>query len=558
MKLEERKHQFFLSNLLCHTNKMNLYMLNIKQKTDKIGFGLAFFSGILLTASFPNFELSYLAWISIIPMFYAVYKLDSLGKSPFSYFRIGWIFGMTHFITLMYWLVHAMSQYGQLSFFISIPLLLLLCSYLSIYPGLFFLFIRHFYSRPILWIFLPVLWVGIEYFRSLSQFALPWEFLGYTQYRNIKLIQAADIFGVYGISFLIIMVNYFVFLFYIYFIKKDKDFFPQFKSRIIKIGTLVILMTGAMLIYGDIKIKQVDEMISNEKNLNVAVIQGNIDQDQKWDKSFRISTTKKYIDLSLQTKTTKPDLIVWPETAMPFYFEYGKDLKENVENTAKNLKSCLLTGGLGFSNSQGSQNYYNSAFLINKKGILSDVYSKVHLVPFGEYVPFQEYLPFIGILVEGVGGFSPGEKGSTLSCDNIKFGTLICFEIIFPDLSRLMTLNGSKILVNITNDAWYGRSSAPFQHFSMVVFRAVENKRPIARSANTGISGFIDPLGRIMSQTQLFVDKAISQKIPTSNIETTYTKYGDVFARLCFIISIGILIWIFIGYIQVIKWKNYN
>jgi len=182
--------------------------------------------------------------------------------------------------------------------------------------------------------------------------------------------------------------------------------------------------------------------------------------------------------------------------------------------------------------------FFNSAYVLNTKGDIEGSYSKVHLVPFGEYVPFQDYLPFIHKLTEQSGDFYPGEKGATLDFNKGKIGVQICFEVVFPGLSRAMVKNGAQLIVNITNDAWFGKSSAPFQHFSMVKFRAVENKRAIARAANTGISGFIDPCGRVLSSTELYVDSYLTQKLPLADTLTFYTRHGDVFVFLCAILLI--------------------
>ncbi|MCX5883189.1 MAG: apolipoprotein N-acyltransferase, partial [Deltaproteobacteria bacterium] len=182
--------------------------------------------------------------------------------------------------------------------------------------------------------------------------------------------------------------------------------------------------------------------------------------------------------------------------------------------------------------------FFNSAFLIDPNGNVAGKYDKVHLVPFGEYVPFQEWFPFIGKIVEEVGDFKSGRKGQTLIWGEFPLGIQICYEMIFPDLSREMARNQAAFLINMTNDAWYGKTSAPYQHFSMAVFRAVENRRSLIRSANTGISGFIDPAGRIIASTPLYEEAVITRSLPVLTTESFYTRYGDVFALTCMAISI--------------------
>jgi apolipoprotein N-acyltransferase len=197
-----------------------------------------------------------------------------------------------------------------------------------------------------------------------------------------------------------------------------------------------------------------------------------------------------------------------------------------------------LIGSPSVTVKKGDVQYYNSAYLINKHGNIVDKYDKVHLVPFGEYVPFKKYISFIGKMVEQVGDFQSGQKGSTIQWKNGKLGLQICYEIIFPDLSRAMVNNGANLLVNITNDAWFGTTSASYQHFAMAVFRAVENKRILARSANTGISGFVDPTGRILATTPLYEEKVLTRSVPILKETTVYTRYGDIFALTCLALTI--------------------
>ncbi|MCK5509598.1 MAG: apolipoprotein N-acyltransferase, partial [Desulfobacterales bacterium] len=241
----------------------------------------------------------------------------------------------------------------------------------------------------------------------------------------------------------------------------------------------------------------------------------------------------------------KPDLVVWPETATPFYFLYDRPLSKKVQKGIHDTNTNFLIGSPSFVRREHTIEYYNSAYLMSPNGRVCGKYDKAHLVPFGEYVPFKKWLPFIGKMVEAVGDFSVGQKGKTIKWNNYNPGLLICYEIIFPELSRAMAKNDAALLVNITNDAWYGRTSAPYQHFSMAVFRAIENRRSLVRAANTGISGFIDPVGRIMASTPLFQEKVITRFVPIIHKTSTYTRFGDLFAIACivamFIFSIKLI-----------------
>jgi apolipoprotein N-acyltransferase len=261
----------------------------------------------------------------------------------------------------------------------------------------------------------------------------------------------------------------------------------------------------------------------------VTVVQGNIEQDRKWDPSFQVLTAVKYKNLSLEAAARGADLIIWPETATPFYFLQEELLSSLVIEGIKQAKTYFIIGAPSFHDSQPDpyKQLFNSAYLMTPEGKPAGKYDKVHLVPYGEYVPFQRWMPFLGKLVAQVGDFQSGRRGDTLKWQQRKVGMLICYEVIFPELARAMVRNGADLLVNITNDAWFGRTSAAYQHFSMAVLRAVENRRTLARAANTGISGFIDPTGRILETTPLFETTTATARVPLLTLSSWYTQWGD-------------------------------
>ena len=201
-----------------------------------------------------------------------------------------------------------------------------------------------------------------------------------------------------------------------------------------------------------------------------------------------------------------------------------------------------LIGSPSFVQSDDGVRYFNSAYLISPLTKNISKYDKTHLVPFGEYVPLKKWLPFLGKIVAQVGDFRGGLEGKTLRWKTEQVGVQICYEIIFPRLSRAMAKNNASLLINITNDAWFGKTSGPYQHFSMTVFRAVENRRALVRSANTGISGFIDPAGRVLASTSLLQDAALVQSVPFMKIKTVYTRIGDLFAQLCFALALIVVL----------------
>ena len=500
-------------------------------------------SGFLLTLSFPKFEISLLAWFAVVPLFVALRNL-SLKNS----FYLGLFTGLVHYLSLMYWLAHTMSAYGHLPFYVSIPTLSLLSFYLALYIALFSMAVTCLCSTPLSFLFIsPLIWVSLEYIRSFLFTGFPWELIGYTQFNLLHIIQISDLFGVYGVSFCIILGNTVAFLIYLFLMNKNwQGKKVQTKLAAGAMTTFVVIL-GAVFVYGKWRINNIHEQTVISPSSRITIVQGNIDQAIKWDPAFQKSSTMKYIHLSSLSKDLHPDLVVWPETATPFYFMHDTELSELVLKGIHEIGADFLIGSPAFTRKNNKIEYFNSAFLVDAFGNINGRYDKTHLVPFGEYVPMKKWLPFVNKMVEAVGDFDTGEKGQTIRWKNSNIGTLICYEIIFPALSRAMVQNHASLLVNITNDAWYGRSSAPYQHFSMSVFRAVENRRSLVRAANTGISGFIEPSGRVIETTQIFKNAVITQKVPLLQVETLYTRFGDVFAMAClglsvvFIISKGVL-----------------
>jgi apolipoprotein N-acyltransferase len=276
--------------------------------------------------------------------------------------------------------------------------------------------------------------------------------------------------------------------------------------------------------------------------MDVALIQGNIDQSIKWNPQNQQETLTTYKSLSNLKPALSSRLIVWPETAVPFYFQDMDDRSRQVYQVAKETRNWLLFGSPSYIKEPGSSaSYLNSAFLVSPAGAVAGRYDKVHLVPYGEYVPLRSLFPFIGKLVVGVGDFRAGEGYHPLAMNNHQIGVLICYEAIFPEASRIYKNKGAELLVNITNDAWFGFSSAPYQHLSMTVFRAVENRLYLVRAANTGISAIVDPAGNIVSRTALFVATSLSGQVRFIDTRTFYMAYGDVFVYLC-LISLAVIL----------------
>ena len=476
-------------------------------------------SGALLALTFPLPGLSFLAWIAFVPLLFAV-----SGKKPSDAFKLGFISGLCANLGILYWLNIVMTTYGKLHWSVSAVLYIVLSAFLALYTAAAVYFTRRGEMRglPPLLSF-PVVWVALELARAYLLTGFPWEDLGYSQYRILPLIQIADITGVYGLSFLIVFTNVVIFGVIRSLFGTDRKPYPT------KGVALLLLLLTATLAYGfrQLSVPERGDLIK------VGLTQGNIPQDVKWNPSFQEQTIEIYEKLSRQSCAGGCDLVVWPESAAPFFFQSDTPHAARIKSLAAELKTCMLIGSPAYENESSGPHYFNSAYLLDSNGEVLGRSDKVHLVPFGEYVPLAKLLPFVNKLVEGIGDFSPGKTIAPLNTGKGKIGVLVCFEGIFPDISRDYVREGSRMLVNITNDAWFGRSSAPYQHLSMTAFRAVENRVPLVRSANTGISAIIDSKGYIRRMTPIFTETYLTGEVHMGEGGSFYTRFGDLFAYIC-------------------------
>ncbi|MBI5747809.1 MAG: apolipoprotein N-acyltransferase, partial [Nitrospinae bacterium] len=418
--------------------------------------------------------------------------------------------------------------------------------YLAIYVSIF-TYLLSFASYPLRYILAPFLWVSLELIRSHFLTGFPWASLGYSQFKTLPIIQAADITGVYGISFIIVMVNAAIASFIESIYEKNKR---QFATRYMLVTALFII---SFSIYGFWKINTFSKLSTQHSalstSLKVALIQGNIEQNMKWDESYQSDVFDAHVNLTMQASRERPDLIVWPESATPFYFQADRNFGPKMVELAKNSGSFLFFGTPGYEIKDNGIVSYNRAYLLSPEGDVAGKYDKIHLVPFGEYVPLRKVLFFIDKMVEGVGDYQSGEEYTIFKVQSSNgkaqnsFGTLICFEVIFPDLVRRFVKNGAEFLVNITNDGWYGKTAASSQHIAMVAFRAVENRVPVVRAANTGISGIIEPTGKIGKETEIFTTAYVSGEINIGSTQKTfYTLYGDIFAYICSVVTLVLIL----------------
>lgn len=494
---------------------------------------LAVFSGVLLASSFPgvlNLSLDgwpgLISWIALIPLFFAVKE-----KKWVTSFFLGVICGFTFFSLALYWITY-IEELGSMAY----PCWIAFSLYLSLFIGLFCLILR-FNSL----VFAPFIWVCVEYLRGIAFTGFPWILLGYSQFRNMNLIQISSVTGVYGVSFLVVLANMGIAFFFFNILKGKKAFF----------GIVIFILFFLMCyIYGFMEVanfsvrEEYERMTKtpwvSDKKFIVSVLQGNISQDIKWSKDNVENTFKIYEDLARKTEQDNTRLIIWPESASTVYLKYDKKYFDLVKDLASGVKSDMLVGTPdAITDEKGNvKEYFNSAFLISKEGKFVSKYDKVHLVPFGEYVPLKKYLASFEKYTIGFSDYTKGKSFNVFKgSKGDKFGVAICWEIIFPDICRNLANNGAEFLVTISNDAWYRKSAAPYQHFMVLPFRAVENRVNIVRAANTGVSGFVDFKGEIVSYIDIFKQGKLSSLILIRKKPTLYAKWGDWFVILCLVFS---------------------
>ncbi len=488
----------------------------------------------LLALCFPAIDLGWLAWISLVPLLVSI-----SGKKPHYGFFLSFICGLVFFPGIGNWLFQVRG-YRFLHHAIWDV-------YLAIYFGLFglaFSFISRRWGLVPSLVASPFTWVSLEYIRSNMGFmAFPWGLLSHSQYQYPRIIQIASLAGNYGVSFLVVWVNAaLAAVILLYSRSSPANYSARHASILVLIGGGLITSS---FWYGHGIVSK--PIIGNE--VKVSVVQGNIGQEKKWKPQYANLIMQTYADLTQEASRDRPDLIVWPEAATPRAITMDVRLYGQVRDIAAKAGTCLLLGSTHQdkvrTKSQARLKYANSAFLIrhDRKG-QDKRYDKIRLLPFGEYLPMKGIIPWSYIRIPDPGSYRSGEELTVFDCSRYRFGVTICWETIFPDLVRGFVDRGAQFLVNITNEAWFGKGAAPYQFLSMNVFRGVENRVYVVRCANTGVSCFIDPFGRIVDRVKdqagqdIFVQGVLTRTIQAVDSKTIYTQYGDWFAWLCVLASV--------------------
>jgi len=528
---------------------------------------LAALSAGLQVVIFPLPGLYWLSWIAVAPLLVAILRarrsatlqlevegqVRLLPATPLQGFLLGYLCGILWFAGTCYWIFDTMHRYGGLPVPVAALALLLFCLYVGLYHGLFGMLlalvagaggpaglkpaesgaaIRRALAAA------PFLWAAVELARTRIT-AFPWELLGYSQTGNFGLTRIASLVGVYGLSFEIVLVNS---VFAAAFLG------PRARRKLLLVaacGAAVILQAGQLLVPPPVPADRNALLVQP----NVPILEGAV-----WTREYFQDTLRDLTALSLHPPgamkdSRRPDLIVWPESPSPFYTN-DPLFRGAVSALAKQSGSWVVAGSIGIkpamhSGGEASQ-IFNSAAMVNPEGEWVGRYDKVHLVPFGEYLPFPQLFAFAGGLTKEVGEFQRGASHAPLDAGSERVGIFICYESIFPDEVRQGPLEGAQVLLNISNDGWYGDSGAWAQHLQQTQMRAIENDRWLLAGTNTGMTASIDPYGRIVAATPRKVRTALDAPYALREGTTFYTRHGDWFAYLCAIISVGAVVMRFV------------
>ncbi len=506
---------------------------------------LSILSGILIFLSFPKFLVpqvnSILGFLMFVPLFLTIFNIKTHNSRSYKTFFFSFLSGIIGYCGIFYWIVPTFKVAGE-NQFLGIVGTVLLSYYCSLYLVIFCTGIKPEFNFLVILKFAS-LWVILETIRANIFSGFPWMLVGYTQYSFLYFIQLAEFGGVYIISFLVILVNLILANIIFFSIKN----FKQYKFKIISNLFFIITIFFVVTIYGQKRISEINSKIySSNTKLNIILLQGNIDQYKKWDTKYRNEILSSYSQLisdsifQLSTFNSKNStLYIWPESAIPGWLLEEYKLYDWLKELVIKTNSYHLVGTIFYDENKNEDKYYNGAILFNNEAEIIQKYSKIHLVPFGEYVPLRKFLAKYISTINELGEFTKGKEFTIFKIsdyvstpDNLNqttnngmtFSTLICYESIFPELTCKFVKNGAKFLVNITNDAWYLKTSAPYQLFIFNIFRAVENRTFVLRSANTGISGLISPTGEVLEKTKIFTTKYLIKKINLYHEQTFYTK----------------------------------
>lgn len=479
--------------------------------------------GLLLSLAFPPYRLDPLAWIAFVPLFWSIHRDSRLASAALS----GASFGAAFFMVDVAWIYRTLVVHGHFGVVQALFTFLGLTLFLSMFVAAFGLVLGFVQRRGYRFAVLaPFLWTGLEYVRAMAFTGFPWDLAGYSQASRLAVIQLTDVTGIYGVSFLIVLVN--------------AAFWETAKSLMdresLPVGTICAAAAAVVLTlsYGSWRLSEFPLDNKADGGFRIGILQGNIAQEIKWEPQAREHTFQTYERLARVAVKNGARFLVWPETSVPVVFGDRDADWQRPGAISHALGVPMLVGAPAAEVVDNTIRYYNSAFLVDD-GVLRERYDKIHLVPFGEYMPLSWLLPLGPGIAAREADYSPGTQMKVMQTDRgPRFSVLICYEAIFPELSRAALNNGADLLINITNDGWFGATAAPYQHFAMARVRSVENRVWLVRCANTGISAVFDPGGRVVSEIPLEKEGEVTVRIPEKVAAgSLYSRLGDVFALSC-------------------------
>ena len=500
---------------------------------------LASASGALLALSFPKYGHPALGWIALAPLLVALAS-GSLARA----FLLGLTTGVIYFAGTLYWMTGVMLAYGgfdawagpAFAFVIAAMLNAAFVAYVALYPALFAVVTRRMLMRygPRALAAAPLVWVATELGRGYLFTGFPWVLLGYSQTTVLPIAQLASVTGVYGVSALVALVS-------ASFAAAALQMRLNGRWRtahLVPLAVAFALVVG-VAVWGSVRVGS-GELTGTGVPTRVGLVQGNVAFGDRTPARAE-AVLNQNMAMTRQAIAQGAELVIWPESALsPYMFGDDPFVAGRLKAIAKQARVSILLGSDEAERTK-PPTLYNSAFLVTSEGATGGVYRKMHLVPWGEYVPMKNVLFFVGPLVEAVSDFSKGTDATLLPVGAHRVSTAICYEVIYPDLVRQFVRAGSELLTTITNDAWFGRTSAPYQHFEQAAMRAIEEGRYLARAANTGVSGIVDPYGRVIARTDIYQQALVVGDARFLRVQTLYARMGDAFAYACAIVTVVLL-----------------
>ena len=500
--------------------------------TDSTLLAGAALSGILLALSFPKFGHPAIAWIALTPLLVALNQRVSLVRA----FWLGLLTGAIYLWGTLYWLSTVMTRYGDINFAASIAINAVFIAYLALYPALFAVVIRRltmaFGSGAL--IAVPFVWTATELGRMYIFTGFPWVLLGYSQATVVPIAQAASVVGVFGVSAMVAAVS--------------AALAGVVVERSWRPAALVLSCVLLVAAWGNVRARSA-EFTREGQAIRVGVVQPNVLEEERETAGKAPEILGRDLSLTREALSKDVSLVVWPESGLsPYTIEDYPDVSRAIRETAQQADVSILIGSDQYewrevAGRRSVDKSFNAAFMMQSNGSIGGVYRKMHLVPWGEYVPLKNWLTFVGPLVQAIGrGFDAGDTMTLLPLGKHHVSTAICYEIIYPDLVRRFVLQGSELLTTITNDSWFGATSAPYQHFEQASMRAIEEGRYLVRSANTGVSGIVDPYGHVLARTDIFHPAVVAGEVRLLRVTTIYARIGDVFAYASVVITAALLL----------------